>query len=273
MLKGKKIGCLGVGNMGRALVQGLLRSEVVLPEDVKIFDRDPKKMAETIDNTDSYAPNAKSLIQWSDIVLLAIKPQDMGSVLLDTREVFRPDQLIISIAAGQTTADIESVLDQRVPVVRVMPNLPVVVGVGASAYCLGNFASWPHGVVTSLIFSSVGMVVEVVEEQMDTVTALSGSGPAYVFLLAEMLTEAGTREGLPREVAGYLVTQTLLGGAKMLDKSRLEPAVLREQVTSPNGTTAAAIKVFQDEALLDVMCKGIHAARVRSEELSRGSSN
>lgn len=272
MLKGKKIGCLGVGNMGRALVQGLLRSEVVLPGDVKIFDRDHQKMVETLDNTDSYAPNLTSLIQWSDIFLIAVKPQDMASILLDVREVFRPDQLIISIAAGKTTTDIESMLDQRVPVVRVMPNLPVMVGEGASAFCLGSFASWPHGVVTSLIFSSVGMVVEVVEEQMDTVTALSGSGPAYVFLLAELLTEAGRREGLPREVAGYLVTQTLLGGAKMLEKSRSEPAELRRQVTSPNGTTAAAIEVFQQEDLQTVFCKGIHAARKRSEELrSKGS--
>lgn len=268
MLKGKRIGFIGAGNMGGALVRGLLQAHVVLPEHIYISERSAERTRALVEEWKVQSQSTINLIQSCDVVVLAIKPQDIPQLLAEVGRHFHQEQIIISIAAGLRTDFIQQHTPPQVPVVRVMPNLPVVVSTGASAYCLGSHASWPHGVVASLIFSAVGSVVEVSEDQMDTVTALSGTGPAYVFLLAELLAEAGTREGLPREIAGYLANQTIIGGARMIDQSDHSPAVLRAQVTSRGGTTAAAMACFEDNGLAELFYQGVHAARVRSQELS-----
>ncbi len=269
MLKGKHIGCIGVGNMGSAMIEGLLQAKVVQDAHVWIADRSSEKLRAITDTYHVQTGSNREVAQAADILILAIKPQDMPQLLEEIADTTSKDTLLISIAAGIPTSRIESALPPAVPVIRVMPNLPAMIGAGASAYCLGAHASWPHGVVCSLICSAVGISVEVSEDQMDAVTALSGTGPAYVFLLAEVLTEAGAREGLPREVASYLATQTILGGAKMIAQSELSPATLRQQVTSPNGTTAAAMAVFEQEGFRELFYRGVHAARKRSAELSQ----
>ncbi|MCB9639766.1 MAG: pyrroline-5-carboxylate reductase [Myxococcales bacterium] len=273
MLKGKNIGCIGVGNMGRAMIEGLLQAKVVQESHVWLADRSAEKLRELTDEWDVHTGSNREVAEASDILILAIKPQDMLQLLEEIADTTSKDTLMISIAAGIPTEVIESALPPAVPVVRVMPNLPAMIGAGASAYSLGSHASWPHGVVCSLICSAIGISVEVSEDQMDAVTALSGTGPAYVFLLAEVLTEAGALEGLPREVASYLATQTILGGAKMIAQSDLSPATLRQQVTSPNGTTAAAMNVFEQDGFRELFYKGVKAARQRSAELSRSHRN
>lgn len=272
MLKGKRIGFLGAGHMGSALIRGLVQAQVIEPANIRTAERHFERLQNLIEELHIQGCDPETVVKESDVVILAVKPQDMANLLQPLAGEFRADQLVISIAAGLRTQTLEQWFEAEVPVVRVMPNLPVVEREGASAYSLGTYASWPHGVVTDLIFSAVGVSVEVDESQMDAVTALSGSGPAYIFLLAEILTEAGTQEGLPREIAGYLANQTILGGAKLLAESKEEAATLRRQVTSPNGTTAAALAVFEEHGLRDVYYKGIHAARKRSAELSQDQS-
>lgn len=272
MLRRKKIGVVGAGNMGAALIRGWVQSQIIQSKNLRVADRKPGRIQALVEELGIVASSTREAIQESDIVLLAVKPQDFESLLTQHKELFHRDHLVISIAAGLRPESIENFLGGAIPVVRVMPNLPVVVHSGASAYSLGSYASWPHGMVANLLFSAVGQVAEVNDSQMDTVTALSGSGPAYAFLLAEMMTEAGTREGLPKEVAGYLSIHTIYGAAKMMIESDTEPAILREQVTSPGGTTAAALNQLENESIREVFHKGLHAARTRSEELSQGVS-
>lgn len=270
MLRGKKIGVVGAGNMGAALIRGWIKNQVVLPKHLRVTDHKSERTQALVEELQIVATNTQDAIAKSDIVVLATKPQDIGQLLEESKAFFHKDHLVISIAAGLRAAFMEQKLGLPVPVIRVMPNLPVVVGAGASAYSLGTHASWPHGMVASLLLSAVGKVAEVSEEQMDTVTALSGTGPAYAFLLAEMMAEAGAREGLPKEIASYLAVQTIYGGAKMMIELEATPETLREQVTSPGGTTAAALAQFEKEDLRGLFCRGVHAARQRSEELSQG---
>ncbi len=270
MLRSKKIGIVGVGNMGGALAKGLLEGHVIPPENLYLSDKDGEKLRNLSSELGAKGVETPELIQSSDVVILAIKPQDMEAFLREYGPLFQSKQLLISIAAGITTEFIERHLENKVPVIRVMPNLPVIKRAGASAYSLGSYASWPHGVVTSLIFSAVGLIVEVAEEQMDAVTALSGTGPAYVFLLAEMMTEAGAKEGLPEDIAGYLAVQTIWGSAQMMIDSEKSPRELRQAVTSPNGTTEAAMKILNTDEFKGLFAKGVGAARKRSAELSEG---
>ncbi|MEM1007980.1 MAG: pyrroline-5-carboxylate reductase [Myxococcota bacterium] len=267
MLKTKQIAFLGVGNMGRAIVEGLLREEVVDADHVWVADKHAE-LCEVLHRKWSVQTGSiQHVVPHADIVILAVKPQDIAQLLTEIAPTLHSEQLVISIAAGVSTQTIESYLEPSIPVVRVMPNLPMQIGAGAAAYCLGAHASWPHGVVCSLLCSAMGIAVEVSEDQMDAVTALSGTGPAYVFLLAEALTQAGIQEGLPQEVAHYLTTQTLLGGAKMMMNTEVTPAALRQQVTSPNGPTAAAMEVFERHGFHDIVQKGVHAARTRARVL------
>ncbi len=269
MLRGKKIGIIGTGNMGKALARGLLQANVITREHLLLSDRKAERLSTLVEELGAVSASNEELIAGCDVIILAVKPQDMESMLTPLRPLFRTEQLLISIAAGLRTDRLERCLQTEIPVVRVMPNLPVLVRSGASAYCLGHYASWPHGVVTSLIFSAVGLVVEVAEEQMDSVTALSGTGPAYVFLLAEAMAEAGAREGLPEEIAGYLAVQTILGAAQMMTQSDDSPSTLRAHVTSPGGTTAAAINRLEQQDFRQIFYNGVRAARTRSAELSQ----
>lgn len=269
MLRGKKIGIIGTGNMGRALARGLVQANVIPADHLLLADRKAERLTPLVRELEAQAFGVDTLIPQCDVIILAVKPQDMEDLLKPRQHLFHKEQLLVSIAAGLKTDRLEACFEEDIPVVRVMPNLPVLVRAGASAYCLGQYASWPHGVVTSLLFSAVGLVVEVDESQMDAVTALSGTGPAYVFLLAEVMSAAGAKEGLPDEVSGYLAVQTILGAAQMMSDSEKSPAELRAQVTSPGGTTAAAIASLESQNFRDIFYNGVHAARSRSAELSQ----
>lgn len=210
----------------------------------------------------------RQLIENVDVVVLAVKPQVVGPVLATTGEFFRSGQTLISIAAGIPVKYIEGFFKKPVAVIRVMPNTPCLTGAGASAFCAGTHAGEMDRQRARAIFSAVGRVIEVAEDLMDTVTGLSGSGPAYMFLILDALTDAGVRMGLPREAALLLSAQTMLGAAKMVLETGEHPAKLRDMVTTPAGTTIEGIFALEEGGVRTALIKAVSAAARRSAELS-----
>jgi len=271
-LADKKIGVIGLGNMGSAILNGLISSGAVKRSAAIGFDNDPAKCAAA---RKKYAirisRSIAELMAHCDIVILAIKPQNIDEVL---REIsfYGRDQLHISIAAGIKTRRIEKALVcmRRPRVIRVMPNTPAMVGEGISAICKGRYAAAKDLKAADEIFSSVGETVNIGEKYFDLVTAISGSGPAYFFYLKEALIEAALRLGMDKSMANRLVSKTAFGAAKLLIESGCEPEVLRRRVTSKGGTTEQALKVFERSGMKKIVEKAVIAAAKRSRELSEG---
>ncbi len=271
MTKRKKLVLVGGGNMGEALVAGLLRSLRWTPSQITVTDVRPETLNRLKKTYRILTTSNNTLaVQGADIVLLAVKPQQIRSLLTEIGSLMRPRQLVLSIAAGVTTAQIESSLPSGVPVVRVMPNTPALVGCGAAALCLGRFAQAKHGKVAQAILETVGIVETISEKDMDAVTAVSGSGPAYVFYVAEAMKEAGVRLGLAPQVCDRLVRHTIQGAGKLLAQSADDAQTLRTRVTSPGGTTEAALQVMDAEQLKAIFAKALRGACHRSLELSKG---
>ena len=204
-------------------------------------------------------------------VVLVVKPQDMGDVLEEIAPELRPGQLLVSLAAGITTAFIESRVPEGVAVVRVMPNTPALVDEGMAAISPGSHCDEAHLAEVEALMASTGKVLRIPEKQMDAVTAISGSGPAYIFFVVESMIEAGVHLGLPRTTSTDLVVQTLVGSAAMLRETGEHPTVLRERVTSPGGTTAAAVKVLEDHKVRAAFLGAMEAARDRSRSLAEAA--
>jgi pyrroline-5-carboxylate reductase len=265
----KKLAFVGGGNMAEALIAGLLRSGHWKPSQLTACDVRHDQLAKL---QLRYKIGASADNRWAarevDIILLAVKPQQMGHVLSEIGPVIRSSQLVLSIAAGIPTAFIEKYLAKGVPVIRVMPNTPALVSAGAAGIARGRYAKSTHEKTAEAIFSTVGTVVTVPEKEMDAVTAVSGSGPAYLFYLAEAMQEAGIRLGLAPHIANGLVRQTLKGASQLLAQSHEEPRTLRQRVTSPGGTTEAAIKVFEKSKVRTSIVKAIGRAQRRARELA-----
>jgi len=269
MLSGKQIGFLGGGNMAEALIRGLLRSHLVDPNSLRVSDVSEGRLRCFKENylLKTFPQNAP-LVADSDVLILAIKPQNMRNVLREIRGIARSDQTIISIAAGIPTSFVIEELERRARVVRVMPNTPALILEGASAISLSPYATAEDLDVAKSIFSSVGKVVVVEENLMDAVTGLSGSGPAYVFLAMEAMREAGIQLGIPPEVAHLLVVQTFLGAARMVMETAEDPRTLRQRVSSPGGTTLAGLNVLEEQNFSGILKKAVEAATRRSKELA-----
>lgn len=269
-LVGKKIGFLGAGNMASALIGGLTRSRLVEPASILASDVDPERRLQatrrfgvrtTSDN--------REVVKFADILVLAVKPGVAPKVLEEVGGAVRADQVVISICAGISAAFVESHLATKPPVLRVMPNTPALVGAGVSAVACGTHATAEHCALAKTIFAAVGEVVEVAEKHMDAVTALSGSGPAYFFYLMEALDAAGLAEGLPPGVTEKLVKQTALGAAKLSLDSNEDPRKLRQNVTSPGGTTEAALRVLENNNVGNLLVQAVREAAKRSRELGK----
>lgn len=256
--------------MGEALVSGLLRSGHWKPSQITVCDIRHDQLVQL---QLRYKVAASADSRWAarecDILLLAVKPQQMGHLLKEIGPVIRSSQLVLSIAAGVPTSFIQGFLAKGVPVMRIMPNTPALVSAGAAGIARGRWAKSAHEKVVESIFSTIGTVVVVPEKQMDAVTALSGSGPAYLFYLAEAMQEAGTHMGLAPHVADGLVRQTLKGAGLLLSQSHEEPKTLRQRVTSPGGTTEAALKVFEQSGIKAAIKKAIGRAQRRAQELAK----
>ncbi|MBI2078236.1 MAG: pyrroline-5-carboxylate reductase [Euryarchaeota archaeon] len=266
----KKIAVIGAGNMGTALLRGILASG--WGEKAKLVASHPKQekastLAKELD-IKILGDNAAAAKD-ADIVILAVKPQILGSVLDELTPVLRKDQLLISIAAGFPTSRIESAVGMNVPVIRAMPNVAAIVKASATALCAGKHATTQHVAEARKIFESIGLVVELAEYQLDAVTGLSGTGPMYIFQVIEGLSDAGVRVGLSRDVASALTIQTLMGAAKMAEHLKVHPAVLKDLVTSPGGTAIAALHSLERNQLRATLMDAVEVATARSKELGQ----
>ncbi len=264
------LGFIGAGNMATALIKGLIKSGIYKKEHLLAADQSDtslKKAGEEF-GIRCCASNLE-LASDSAVILLAVKPQNMRDVLEEIKGQIRKDHLIISIAAGIPLKMIREILGKDLPMIRVMPNTPALIQEGASALAPGPFAEEKHMALARRIFSAVGIVVEVEEAMMDAVTALSGSGPGYVFRIMECMVEAGTNVGLGPDVALKLVIQTFLGAARLAGESEHSLPDLRKMVTSPGGTTAAGLSIFKESDLKGIIEKAVDAACKRSVELGK----
>jgi pyrroline-5-carboxylate reductase len=266
-----RLALLGTGRMGEALLSGLLRSGAWSPEQLVCTTRTAHRAEQIADRHGVTAhTDSAEAAAGADVVLIAVKPQSMAELLAAIAPKLHRGQTVISVAAGVATSTIEAALLEDIPVVRVMSNVPVQVDEAMSVLAAGAHAGPEHVQTAMEILGGVGRVLELAEEQLDAVTGLSGSGPAYVFLLAETMIEAGILLGLSRDVATDLIAQTMVGSAKMLRDSGRHPVELRESVTSPGGTTIAAIRVLEQERVRAAFINAIEAATLRSRELAGG---
>jgi pyrroline-5-carboxylate reductase len=267
----RRIAVLGAGKIGEALVSGLLSSGWRDPSEIVATGRRPERLQElrdrhrvrtTLSNAEAAAGSA--------LVVIAVKPQDIDALLGEVGGILAADQTVLSIAAAIPTASIERHLSADVPVVRAMPNTPSTVHEGIAGVCAGTHADEEHLRLAEDALAHLGAVVRVPERSMDAITAVSGSGPAYFALLAEAMIEAGILLGLSREISTQLVVQTMLGTAKQLRDEHMHPVELREMVTSPGGTTIAAIRELESAGVRAAFLNAIQAAMVRSKELAAG---
>jgi len=271
MLRDKTLAVLGAGMMGGALARGLVACGAMPASGIRLFDTHGAKAESLIAELGSgalAAPSAQAAIADADLILLAVKPPMIAGVLTEIAPFVSSSQLLISIAAGIRLAKMEALLPGDIPVVRTMPNTPCLVGKGATALSRGAHATEEHLRLAQSLFAAVGLSVVVPETLLDAVTGLSGSGPAYVYLIIEALADGGVKEGLTRDTARLLAAQTVLGAAQMVLSSDEHPAQLKDNVTTPGGTTIAALHVLERAGLRTALIDAIQAAAERSRELS-----
>ncbi|MCK5737997.1 pyrroline-5-carboxylate reductase [bacterium] len=267
-MENKKISIIGAGNIGGSLIAGLLAAHHSVPENVLVSDINQKHLEKFREKYGiKITTNNAETVQNADILLLAVKPQIIKTVLDGIKQLLNPETLIVSVVAGITTRHINTWIGQDNPVVRAMPNIAARVREAATAICRGQYANDEHTRLATKIFESVGIVQEVNEKQMDAITGLSGSGPAYIYMIIEALTDGGVKMGLHREVAIAMAIQTLLGSAKLVKETGEHPAVLRDQVTTPGGTTIAAIHDLESHGLRSMLISAVITATERSKEL------
>ena len=267
----RSIAFLGGGRMGEALVAGLLRANARTSEEILVTCRREERARELAERHGiaTSLDNAEAC-RFAEVLVLITKPQDIEVLLREIGEHVHPDHLVVSFAAGIRTSFVEQHLVPDVPVVRVMSNVPVMVDEAMSVIAPGKHAEDKHLAIAEEVLGAVGRVMRLQERYLDAVTATSGSGPAYFFLLAEAMIEACILLGLSRDVATELIVQTMLGSAKMLRDTGTHPVELREMVTSPGGTTIEAIRHLEEAGVRAAFLNAIDAARKRSEELARG---
>lgn len=267
MLAGHTIAIIGAGNIGRALIGGLLKGDDLDPSRIRATRRDPSSLAELFPTIHSGSDNVAAVAD-ATIVVLAVKPQNASAVVEEIRGHVAPDALIVSVLAGITTDSLRRAFDQDLAVVRAMPNTPMIVDEGATAIASGQLAGEAHVALARRIFEAVGKVEEVPEYLMDAVTGLSGSGPAYVYMFVEALTDAGVKQGIPRPIAFRLAAQTIFGAAKLVIESGKHPAILKDEVTTPGGTAIAAVAELESHGLRTMLINAVATATARSKELS-----
>lgn len=266
-----KVAFLGAGRMATALAQGFIQKKIVVPQEILASDINKKTGQIFVKITGAELLNDnESLIKGTDIIILAVKPQQAKELLIQYSSHFA-NKLLLSIAAGLSLTQLESWVDPKARVIRIMPNTPALVGASASAFALGHNATQEDAKTVKILFESVGVIFEVKEDKLDAITGLSGSGPAYFFAAIEALTAAGVAEGLEPELAQKLITQTMLGAAKMILETDQSPTQLREAVTSPNGTTLEGLKTLRNHQVHNAYIEAVKAATRRSKELSQSA--
>jgi pyrroline-5-carboxylate reductase len=270
-VKGKRVGFVGGGNMGEALIRGLVESNLVPADAILVSD---VRADRTRQLAEQYGVRALSgnaaLVSGADVVILAVKPQIMAAVLREVAPALGSRPLLISLAAGVSTATIQSVLGKYPRLIRVMPNTPALVLRGVTAIARTPGLDADDLETAQEIFAAVGKAVVLDEDHMDAVTGLSGSGPAYVAIVIESLADGGVKMGLDRATAMTLATQTVLGAATLLAETGLHPGALKDMVSSPGGTTIAGIAALEEGGIRTTFIRAVERATLRSRELGRG---
>jgi pyrroline-5-carboxylate reductase len=265
------IAILGGGKIGEALLSGLLRGERAAAE-ILMSEKHPERAAYLAETFGVRVTDVATAVEQAGTLVIAVKPQDIDALLAEVGPAIEARHLVVSVAAGITTAHIERALPEDIAVVRCMPNTPALVDEAMTAVAAGSHATDEHLAVAESLLGAVGRVVRVPESQLDAVTALSGSGPAYFFFLVEAMIDAGILLGLPRALSAELIVQTAVGAAVMLRDSGEHPVQLREAVTSPGGTTIAAIRELEIHGVRAALLAAIEAAARRSRELGAAES-
>jgi pyrroline-5-carboxylate reductase len=262
------VGFIGAGQMATALAKGFVAAGSLKAHSIVACDVVSAAGQRFVEHTAArFVDSSREVARQSQIVFLAVKPQQMSQVLADLREVVRPEHLIVSIAAGVTLKSMAAGLGPNVRLIRVMPNTPSLVGCGASAFSRGAHATNDDAALVQKLLSNVGLAVEVPEKLLDAVTGLSGSGPAYVYQIIEALSDGGVRMGLPRDTATKLAAQTVMGAAQMVLTTGQHPGPLKDAVTSPGGTTIAGLHELERGGLRGILMDAVQAATERAREL------
>ncbi len=266
----RTVGFIGAGAMGGALLKGMLEAGAAEAGNVYVSDPSTERRHEAAALIgDNAISDNRALTHKCRVVVLVVKPHLVPVVAADIADALTPDHLVVVIAAGVTMASLREALGTD-RLVRVMPNTPALVGAGASAYCTGSGATEEDAALVEEMLGAVGVCVQVEERQMDAVTGLSGSGPAYVYLAIEALSDGGVKMGLPRAVSTRLAAQTVLGAAKMVLETGLHPGQLKDQVTTPGGTTIEGLHALENAGLRRAFIDAVEAATEKSRRLSKG---
>eukprot|EP00933_Yihiella_yeosuensis_P061787 TRINITY_DN64638_c0_g1_i1.p1 TRINITY_DN64638_c0_g1~~TRINITY_DN64638_c0_g1_i1.p1 ORF type:complete len:397 (-),score=73.07 TRINITY_DN64638_c0_g1_i1:176-1294(-) len=269
-----KIGFIGWGSMAQAISLGLLKKDATFPEGIRVTGRRQEILDKAQQEGIEGSLCNKEVAEWADIVVIAVKPQVVSTVMPEIASVWNKDKVMVSVCAGVTIDTFQEALGKDAKIVRTMPNTPCLVGEAATAYAgNSNCEDWELDLVEKM-FSSVGNATHrVAENLLNAVTGVSGSGPAYVYMMIQAMSDAGVHAGLPRDVALGLAAQTVMGAAKMVQESGKHPSVLKEAVTSPAGTTIAGVKALEDANFNAAVMGAVNAAKTRADELAEKSKS
>jgi pyrroline-5-carboxylate reductase len=265
------IGFLGAGKMGTALTKGFISAGLVKVNQISAFD--PVKEAGAAFAKETGAKVAKSNVdvaKFANVLIVAVKPVNVPELLAEIRDTMTPNHLVISIAAGVPISKFEAGLGDKTRIIRVMPNTPALLNASATGYALGKSATAADGELCKKLFSAVGVAFQLKESLLDAVTGLSGSGPAYIYMIIEALSDGGVASGLPRDVSTKLAAQTVLGSAKMVLETGIHPGALKDMVTSPGGTTIEGVHELEKGKLRGTLINAVRAATEKSKKLGQG---
>ncbi len=271
MLTDQTFAVIGAGNMGRAIIGGLLKGDRLAPERIRATRRTPGLLEELAAQFPGLVTNTNNAdaVRDATVVVLSVKPQGVWQVVAEIKDAVPAGALVLATLAGITTQQLETAFGGKRAVVRTMPNTPALVDAGATALTAGRYATFDHMTLARHVFEAVGTVEIVPESLMDAVTGLSGSGPAYIYMVIEALTDGGVKQGIPRPIAHRLAAQTVYGAAKLTIETGKHPAILRDEVTTPGGTAIAAVADLESHGLRTMLINAVATATARSQELSR----
>lgn len=264
----KRVGVIGAGAMGGAMIRGFLKAGVVQPQEITASDPREDLLQELMKSTSvQVTPDNSTLVLSSQVIIIAVKPGQVERVLQEIAPSITPEHLLVSVAAGIKISNLEKYLPAGVPVIRAMPNVPALIGEGMTALALGSKAGQDDQETVEVFFSALGKVLTVQENDLDAVTGVSGCGPAYIAVILEALAEGGVKMGLSCQVALELAVQTMIGTARMIQVTGEHPAVLKDRVCSPGGSTISGLHVLEDGGLRGILISAVEASAKRSGEL------